>query len=239
MHRMYLWGGAPLAAIALALVPTSASAGRCPSTYGDEVAQLDTSARYELIQTTLAREARKGMIWNHAWGWGLLGTAIGQVGIGLAVPEDECPECWYVGAGKSMLGVASTFVLNPVKIRRVRQVDGAPTCEQLAIAEAALAAAAKSERVHWFRHVEGFAVNIAATLYIGLEHDEWGKAALGFAVGMAVGEYRLYTRPDGAIKTLARYEKGEVAAKARSSTPWTVVPTVGREAFGLSLAIGF
>jgi len=241
MRQMLGRGVGPLIAVAVAMSWGLAHAQTCPSTVGGApgAAQLDAAARYRFIDETLDREAHKGRIWNHAWGWGLLGTAVGQVTVGLLIPDDQCPDCWYVGAGKSMLGVASTAVLNPVRVRSIPALDGPPTCDQLAGAEAALVAAARSEKVKWMRHAEGLAVNVAATLYIGLELDEWGKAALSFAVGFAVGEYRLYSRPEGAIHALEHYRAGDLEARGDGGMPWIVVPTFGRDAAGLSFAIAF
>jgi len=241
MRRMRRWGAAPLVAMAITLSPGVAGAESCPSTIaGDSNLEGgDAAARYRFIDATMTRESRKGRIWNRAWGWGLVGTAVGQVGIGMLLPEDECPRCWYASAGKATLGVTSTFLFTPVRIGDVPHLDAAPTCDELAVAEAALVAAAKSENVHWLRHAEGIAVNLAATLYMGLELDEWGKAALSFASGFVVGELRLYTRPDGAVHALKRYRAGDVGASPSGATAWGIVPAFYRDAYTLNLTVIF
>ena len=236
--RMRRWG--MIAALVTWFAPAISSGQTCPEVPGATASLADRSAaeRYAFIESTLDREARKGRIWNHAWGWGFLGVTIGQAGVGAWVSDENCPECWYVGAAKSGLGLISTVLLKPVVVDRVDPIVE-PTCDDLARAERLLIAAANSERVHWFRHVEGGLVNLAAVLYLGLEHDEWGKALLGAAIGTAVGEYRLYSRPDGAIDALRDYRAGSVGGRADAHTQWMLVPAVGDDGFGLSLIVGF
>ncbi len=233
---MARWG------IALAvwlMVPGTASAEQCESMFGGPaITPAEVAERYAYIETTLRTERRKGRIWTHAWGWGLLAAAGAQVG---AVYVDDiegvndCHPCLWVGAGKSLLGVGATFITNPVRVETVDK-NTAPTCADLADAEEKLEKAAKSERIHWMRRVEGYGVNTAALLYLGFGEDEWLDGTIGFAVGVIVGELRLYTRPDGAVSGLRRYKLGAIDAREGGSRfAWTAAPLLTDEGYGLSL----
>jgi hypothetical protein len=244
---MRCWG---IAAMVCAVMCGRAAAETCPVPPGASasLAQIDSAERYAFVAGTLEAERRKGRIWNHAWGWGLLGAGIAQTGLGLYAADKEdageesffdCPECEYVGAAKAYLGVAATFVLNPVRVETVARTS-TPGCEDVARAEDRLRAAAKSERVTWIRHAEGVVINAAGVLYLGLEHDEWKQGLIGAAIGLTVGQIRLWTRPDGAVSAQRDYEDGRIGVREGNGlTAWAIVPTVGVDSHGLSLVGAF
>ncbi len=224
-----------------AAVPARAWAESCPTTLkgADAVAGVDGVRRFRFAQATLDRQARYARYWNHGWGWGLLGAAGAHVGVAQLVDDEADRDSLYVGAIKSGLGTFSTFVMMPVKVDRVTASGPTPTCDDVARAERALVAAAKSQRVHWFKHVEGVGVNIAGVLYLGIEHDAWGKAAAGALLGIAVGELRLWSRPEGAIHALHRYRAGDIGSPSAGGVAWTVAPLVAPDLHGATVLIAF
>lgn len=216
---------AVLAAVAGAV---TARAQTCPAPAGaaPSLRAATASARHAFLAGALARERHRGRWWNLGWGWGFVAATAGQAAVGAAIDEDSalCRACQFVGAGKSAIGVVATWVLYPVRVRAVAP-RAAPTCADVAAAERALADAAASERVPWLRHAEGIALNAAGVVYLGLAHDEWRNGLIGAAVGVAVGELRLWSRPRGAIAALRAYRAGRLAP-ARA-TNWHVSPTFG------------
>ena len=242
MHRLL----SCLALVCALAAPSSIRAAPCTSAVADadRVAGIESSARFRFIQRTLDREARYARFWNHGWGWGLLAATAGQAGIAQLIDDRANRDVLYVSVAKSALGTISTFFMTPVRVERVTASGPEPNCTDLERAEAALLAAAKSERVTWLRHVEGLAVNLAGALYLGIAHDAWGRALGGALVGLCVGEFRLWSRPSGAIRALRRYRAGDIPGTGdladAEGVAWTVVPILGAEGtYGLSLGISF
>jgi len=213
------------------IVPGRADAEQCESRFGGT--SVDATERYAYLEATLRTERRKGRIWNHAWGWGLLATAGAQAGA-VALELDECEACLWVGAGKSILGVGSTFITNPVRFKTVA-ANPAPTCEDLALAEKRLEQAAENERIPIMRRIEGYGVNTAGLLYLGFAEHRWKKGTAGFVIGVIVGEIRLFTRPDGAMTGLRDYKMGRLDRRGNHRFAWSVAPLLSDEGFGFSV----
>jgi hypothetical protein len=131
------------------------------------------------------------------------------------------------GTAKSIIGLGAR-VITPIDVPTPK-VTGEP-CADLAAAEAALARAAKSEKQgFWLNHIGGLALQLGATLYIGLSADDaWDEAAISFAIGYTVGVTSTYTQPRRA------WHEHRRAPEART---WHVAPLVSPHTRTHGLAI--
>jgi hypothetical protein len=103
--------------------------------------------------------------------------------------------------------------------------SAAERCAVVAEAEKMLAASVADEAFNrgFLAHAGNVLVNGGGLLIIGIGYDRWLTGALGTAVGIAVGELQIFTRPTASLRGSAGYH-------AR----WTVAPVVGT-ATGLQL----
>ena len=219
---------APCRAAALAALLASVAAARPARAEPAPCDDGSAAARYDAITTLLASERASGLRWTHRWTLVFTaGAALQGAGAALIDHQPERAEL-AVGAIQSGLAAFGTFVLNGQRYE-VPGAVAAATCADVTRAEALLEAADERQTVHWYHHAQVVAVNAAGYLYLGLEHDDWARAAAGALIGAAIGEYQLYTLPDGASRALA----------ARDDLAWTVVPMITPTAATLSLAARF
>jgi hypothetical protein len=200
----------PLAvAVTLVLSAGEARAERCGP--GDlEQDPAERARRIAYLDATLERERALMSRWVWGWGLGFAGVAAGQVGLGLAISDEGRSIDLYVSATKAGIGALYTAVNSP-RVRPARIELGDTSCAALAAAEEALFAGARAQRRGSGLLVRGgsLVVNAGAVLYLGLAHDRWGSGLLGAAVGLAVGEVKIYTQPSGAIAAARRYRDGD------------------------------
>jgi hypothetical protein len=209
-----------------AVMPRVADAGECPADAADRAATL---------RARLDREREKAARWRLGWGIGFGVAAIGQGALVIAEVTplgeyDEAAEASLMaGTAKSIVGLGAR-VITPVKVPRPAVTGDA--CTDLANAEAALAKAAKSEKQSFFlNHIGGLAVQIGATLYIGLSVDDaWTDAAISFAMGYTIGTLSTYTQPRGA------WHEHRRSAEERT---WQVAPLVSPNTRGLAIVGSF
>jgi hypothetical protein len=213
-----------LAALAVAgvLAAWPGEARACPADAADRAARL---------RARLDRERDLAARWRLGWSIGFGVASIGQGALVIAEfsplgEYDDAAEASLVaGTVKSIVGLGSR-VIAPVKVPEPKVTGDA--CADLAAAEAALAAAAKSEKQSFFlNHIGGLALQVAATAYIGLAADDaWTDAAISFALGYAVGAASTYTQPRGA------WHEHRRRPDART---WQLTPLVTPGAHGLSV----
>ena len=195
----------------------------------------DAADRATALRARLDRERAKAARWRLGWGIGFGVASIGQGALVLAevTPlgdyDDAAEASLIAGTAKSIVGLGARVVA-PIKVPRPR-VTGDP-CTDLANAEAALARAATSEKKSfWLNHIGGLALQIGATLYIGLSVDDaWTDAAISFALGYTIGVVSTYTAPRGA------WHEHRRAPEART---WHVAPMVTPHAHGLAVVGSF
>ena len=212
----------------LALVAPAAHADSC-------------SAQAEIIEQTLANEARRARLWNRGWGIGLATAGVAQLVLA-AEPEwsleiDEAQaKTLYLSAGKSFVGASSGLLL-PLRVVQPSSRRGDEPCARLAATERALAATARNQRrQRWLGILGSPALNISGSLWLGVGHGLWTEALTSFLLGSAVGLLRMYTQPMGAERALRRYRAGKLDQRARSLS-WSIAPLVGTGGFGVRLLI--
>jgi hypothetical protein len=213
-----------LVALALAGALTTAitEARACP---------MDADDRARRLRERLDRERARADRWRLGWGIGFGVAAIGQGVFVIAEfsplgEYDEAAEAALMaGTGKAIIGLGAR-VITPIVVPEPK-VTGDP-CTDLASAEAALAVAARSEKQSfWLNHLGGLAVQLGATLYIGLTaEDAWDDAAISFAVGYTVGVSSTYTQPRAA------WHEHRRSSEART---WQVAPLLAPHARGLAV----
>lgn len=227
--RRLLVGAALGAALGVAAHPAAARAG-CPSglvpsasvSLGEEGARERTAA----IERALARERRKAAWWNGAWIGVFAAATAFNLTIAIVTDDGDARIDSEVGAAKSALALSGA-VFAPLRLPR--PVTGGGTCRDLSITEDALLGGAARERRGrgWGAHVSTVAVNLAASLYLGLVHDHWKAAAISGLGGVAVGEIRIFTQPNALAGVLAE----ETSRPRVSLAPLTVG---GRPGLGLA-----
>jgi hypothetical protein len=215
-------------AVALGLLATSTAtvAAACPA---------DADDRAQALRARLDQERARAARWRLGWGIGFGVVSIGQGALVIAEVSplgdyDEAAEAALVaGTAKSIIGLAARLI-SPVEVPHPR-VTGDP-CTDLAAAEEALARAARSEKQSfWLNHLGGLALQLGATLYIGLTADDaWDDAAISFAIGYTVGVTSTYTQPRAAWHEHRR---------AAADRTWHVAPLVSPHARGLAVVGSF
>lgn len=216
------------ALVALALV------GALAATVADAIAQTcppDAADRATKLRKHLDGEREKAARWRLGWGIGFGVATLGQGALVIAQVSplgeyDEAAEAAMIaGTAKAIVGLGAR-VITPVKVPEPKVTGDA--CTDLAAAELALALAARSEKQSFFlNHIGGLALQIGATLYIGLAADDaWGDAAISFAIGYAVGVSSTYTQPRAAWHEYRRQP---------AERTWHVAPLVAPSAHGLAV----
>lgn len=233
--------------VAVVLLASGAAAAQtCPIPDGADPALegFDAQTRFQFIDARLAADARTARTFNLGWGWGFLGASAAQAGVGLWQPidyiNDDRSLSLYVGAGKAFIGSASQFI-RPAKVRRATW-DPADPCGSVARAEAAMRWTARIEgrKGGWLGRAEGLALNLAALAILGFGFDLWTEGLISTAVGLAVGEVRLYTYPRGAMRAKAAYRAGDVTATPPARTrAWDITPLAGPSAYGFAIVGAF
>lgn len=204
-------------------------------------ASAELTARSEqcaLDNTQLRRflddQASRTRTWNLAWGTVFTVAAVGEYSMlaagwsPLGEWNDDVRAGTLAGGIKASVGVVSKVFL-PLRAVRPAAETGDP-CVDLAVAETALALAAKRQkRAFYMNHFGGLAVNLAGVLALGLWADSWKQGAISFAIGAPIGIFSTYTMPRGAWKTARRRAARDVA----------MAPVVAPGFAGLVLATTF
>jgi hypothetical protein len=174
----------------------------------------DTAARLRFLEGRLARHARYASRWWNAWNV-VYGGGIAVSGTLAGVEDGRGERADHaVGAAKSAIGLTRSLVAPPV-VRDapalLRAIDpSAPDgcARRLARAEELLERAAEQarrERRAWLPHLSNLALNLVGAVIVAEGFDEgsgWGSGALG----LVVGEIRLWSYPWQAGETRRDYE---------------------------------
>jgi hypothetical protein len=227
---------APTAAALAALLLLQLGSGRMAR--ADESDCQDVDARLSFVRERLAADDHDSRRWMWSWGIAYGALTLGQAGLALTRDDEGEQVELYVGAAKSLLGLVPVLGVQNPALRdsgrleaRVAQVStgGASAAERCAVvaeAEKLLDAAAADEAFNrgFLAHAGNVLVNGGGLLVIGIGYDRWLTGALGAAVGIAVGELQIFTRPTASLR-------GRDGYHAR----WTVAPMVTGAAAGLQV----
>lgn len=226
---------AVLSTFLVTLAP-NAAAETCPAMAGTHpaTANLDAEARLRFIEGRLRKARRYAKIWNRSWSLGFLATSAVYFG---ATPFFDDPDqesfqaSLYVGGGKALIAGAFGFV-RPLKVFSVKPKDQS-LCARLAAAEKALRLTARKEKKMkgWAMWVAGFALNMAGLAVLGAM-GHWQEAAVSAAIGIPVGQIRIWSQPTVAHDTLQAYRVGRIGGASTSGTSITFGPGPG---MGLSV----
>jgi hypothetical protein len=230
---------APVAALlAGILLFLSGFAGATGVARADEGGCENVDARLAFIRERLAADDHDSRRWMWAWTIAYGGLALGQAGLALTRDDEGEQVELYVGAAKSLLGLVPVLGLqnpalgNASKLEaRVAEVStgGATEAERCAVvaeAEKMLDASADDEAFNrgFLAHTGNVLVNGGGLLVIGIGEGRWVTGAIGTAVGIAVGELQIFTRPTASLR-------GRDGYRAR----WTVAPLVTGETTGVQV----
>jgi hypothetical protein len=157
-------------------------------------------------------------IWSATWAVGYLGLTAAQLGVLASTQDPGTRADMAIGALGSMIGVASIFLL-PVRVmgQRPRLEALAPLamagdCAALEEMERIFDHAADGEEFgsSWLMHVGSMLFNIGMGVVQGLAFGRWQSGMISAAIGIAVGEVQILTKPSGLIDARARYRIGIV-----------------------------
>jgi hypothetical protein len=188
-----------------------------PETADPLLAGVDSTRRLEFIDARLTSAERKARIWTYGWGGGIAAAGIGTlVAVPFVAPENRVD--WYTGAVSAGVGVATLIIVPPVVLDaapalRAQIASAAPgtnVCPLLQGAEADLVRVARDEERQggWYVHLGNVLFNVGLGLFLGLGYHHWEAGAINAAVGTAVGEALILTRPTAAIDDLETYRSG-------------------------------
>lgn len=155
-------------------------------------------------------------LWSASWAVGYLGLTAAQLGVLTATQDPGTRADMAVGALSAMIGVASIFLL-PIRVigDRARLEELAPRamegdCDALAEMERIFERDAAGEDFgsSWLMHVGSMLFNIGIGVVQGLAFGRWQSGMISAAIGIAVGEVQILTKPSGLIDARARYQVG-------------------------------
>jgi hypothetical protein len=218
---------APLAGIltaAVLLLQASRARGEC----------IEADARIAFVQERLDSDDRDARRWMWEWGIAYGALTLGQAGLALTRDDEGERVELYVGAAKSALGLVPVLGLQVPALRdaaRLRARVGEP--DRCAVADDAakfLAASADDEAFNrgFLAHAGNVLVNGGGLLIIGLGYDRWVTGTIGTAVGIAIGELQIFTRPTASLRGQGNY-----------AVRWSVAPVVSAEVTGMALVGSF
>jgi hypothetical protein len=212
--------------------------------------RIDARDRLRFLDREMAHAAYRARFW--AWSWAGIYSAL-TVGSAIltATASDESGRIDNgIGTAASFVGLA-VLIVKPLDImrdqrwleRRLRLArPDEDTCALLADAERLLIRDAASEAFGSgpLVHVGTFGFNIALVLLLGVGFGHWNAAVSTGVTGIAVGEIQALTQPTDAVRLLRDYRRGWVKRyPPKPATTWMVVPTAGRDHYGLSFALSF
>jgi hypothetical protein len=201
-------------------------------------AQFECEARLTRARAVLERDARNWSTWAWAWGIGYSAASLGSAGLALYLDDEKKSASMWVGAGKSALGLVPIFLKPspaPGLAAELRNAEflspslrdpNPDRCALAAQAEQAVVASAKDQAFarSWVAHAGPILVNGGGLLIVGLAYDDWLMGSLAAAVGLAVGEANIWTRP---------------SASLHAQRDWALVPTASSGGVGLSVVGSF
>jgi hypothetical protein len=200
-------------------------------TPGFDACDANTAMRLSFIEKRLDAHRRHNAYWWKGWTT-VYAAGIVVEGARAGMEDDKGKRADYVvGAAKSVLGTAQLLLDPPVGRHGAEPLQALPASDpescarRLAAAEALLRTSAEEsrERFSWQAHVANVALNLAGALIVTQGFDEkrgWTSGALG----VAVGEAMLWSRPWRADEDLAEYEDFVARqAGARPRPTWRLV----------------
>jgi hypothetical protein len=201
---------APRPALAAAGCPTPAAAGA-------GLAGVEPTRRLVWIEQRLTYAEGKARLWTFGWGGGIAAAGIGSLlAVPFVAPENRVD--WYTGAVSAGVGVAAIAIAPPVVLATAPALRAAmaratlpdDVCSLLPAAEADLVRVARDEerQGRWYVHVGNVLFNVGLGLFLGLGYHHWEAGVINAAVGTAVGEALILTRPTAAIHDLDAYLAG-------------------------------
>jgi len=229
-----------IAVVALVVLGAHAAQAQ-PLTSEDE-----TNQRLHFLESHLAAEAAQARAWEAGWSVvDVSGVGYGAYQIAQQTNRAELAE-GIVGTAKSVIGVV-TLAATPLKTargaRELRERSGVSPEErldQLVVAERLLRqnAAESDIRYAWQAHVISLALNLVGGVVVWIAGDFW-KGAQSAAIGAAVGEVQIWTRPWKAKRDLREYRLqfgGMASTGASRPTRLVAAPSVRLSATGLQVA---
>lgn len=187
----------------------------------------DTASRLQFLESRLESHARYARRWWWAWN-GVFGAGIVYGGAVAALEDGRGERAdQAVNVVQSAIGLGENLLAPPVvragagALRAIDTGRSGGCAERLAAAEDLLRAAARDahrQRRGWASHLGNLALNLIGAVVVAEGFHEgsgWGSGA----VGIVVGEIRIWTYPWQAERTLEEYE-GRFPRTASGKPRW-------------------
>jgi hypothetical protein len=147
------------------------------------------------IRNELSEHRQSTRRWATVWGvtWGTA-TAV-QLGVAVGTGNSEARKDLWVGSASAALGLIPTLIVPP---EATHDFTLTGDCEnELSQAESLIERFSANSETYdgLIAHVSNVAVNLAASLVMGLGFGHWGAAAINFAAGIPIGEMMILTYP--------------------------------------------
>lgn len=180
----------------------------------DSLTETQLNERLNYLQSLLQKNERQTGNWWNTWTALYSAATVGQAAVAVSTPSKPLRQDMIVGAGTTILGVASQL-LTPVRTHFIQVLPD--SIRKLSITEksallikgeeqlgkqAKIASAGKG----WQVHALSGAVNLASGLitWIGFKRS-FGEGVLNFALNSLVTEVQIWTQPVRAKKDYVHY----------------------------------
>ncbi len=193
-----------------------ALAQNCPRLASQGVSAQSDEQRLAFLAARASHEAKAIGTWKLVSGATFALLVVGQLAIAPLFEPDVRPD-YYLGAGYSALGLASTLLPAPAVFEGgAAFADAASSatdenrCALIAEGERLLeqSAAAEALTTRWYLHVVNVAVNLSLGAILGFGYQHWSNAVINTVAGIAISETVLLTKPRGLVKAWQHYKEG-------------------------------
>lgn len=181
------------------------------------------------LQATLQANERKAENWWITWTALYSAATVGQGAVALVATDKSLRQDMIVGAGTTLLGVASQLItpvfthFRPIEFDSVAKLSFTEKQRLLTQGEEILKRQAEISHAgkSWQVHALSGTVNLASGLitWLGFKRS-FGEGVLNFALNTVITETQIWTQPIGAKKAYERYlqanERGFESSATRS-----------------------
>ncbi|MHB8417499.1 MAG: hypothetical protein ACYDCL_05455 [Myxococcales bacterium] len=207
----------------LLLVAASAEAELCPAPPGNlALATVDSETRLAFMLGALQDNASRLQTWSLVWGTIYAAAAAGQLSA-LPFVGDGARYGLTAGAIAAAVGSAALYLL-PLRLTLAARFDpsdlAAPDrCRVLARVEKRFFSAAKLDRLSggWIAQAGNGVINAMLAVVLWLGTGNWPAVAIGFGIGLVVGEVNLLTQPHGLVSAENTYLRGALPEADRQA----------------------
>jgi hypothetical protein len=216
-----------------------------------ELEAVDADERLAFVRSVMHDQGSRANLWRWSWTGIGLGIAAGEYAL-IPLMTTSTKRYEQVFIGTASLYIPLSLTVFPIRIhdydeileRAVVDAEASQshtmTCLVLDHAEELLIQAAKDEAslTSTLMQVVGLVLDAGYAAIIGVAFRDGVGTIINGVGAVAIGETQMFTAPQGAVKALERYRRGDLSGKpATPRVSWMVAPLGA--APGLSLVAHF